>query len=265
MIQIHEVTMNKNQEILSLAVLAGEILIKNGGEIFRVEDTMMRIIESYGIKDYNVYVLSNGIFATIDEQGSHPYSLVRHVAFSNVNLERIAAVNQLSREICEFHYPPGEAIQKMKSCSTLLSEKQLLRHLASGFGCAAFTLLFGGKYLDCFFSLFIGIALQSFLYHARIRQSSRFFYTIAASALVTALSILPYALHAPVMVDKMVIGCIMPLVPGLLLTNAIRDFFNVDFLSGVIHMVDALVTALCIAVGVGAVMTCCQFFGGTLL
>lgn len=64
--------MNKNQEILSLAVLAGEILIKNGGEIFRVEDTMMRIIESYGIKDYNVYVLSNGIFATIDEQGSHP-------------------------------------------------------------------------------------------------------------------------------------------------------------------------------------------------
>ena len=50
--------MNKNQEILSLAVLAGEILIKNGGEIFRVEDTMMRIIESYGIKDYNVYVLS---------------------------------------------------------------------------------------------------------------------------------------------------------------------------------------------------------------
>ena len=75
----------------------------------------MRIIESYGIKDYNVYVLSNGIFATIDEQGSHPYSLVRHVAFSNVNLERTAAVNQLSREICEFHYPPGEAIQKMKS------------------------------------------------------------------------------------------------------------------------------------------------------
>lgn len=257
--------MNKNQEILSLAVLAGEILIKNGGEIFRVEDTMMRIIESYGITDYNVYVLSNGIFATIDEQGSHPYSPVRHVAFSNVNLERIAAVNQLSREICEFHYPPGEAIQKMKNCSTLLSEKQLLRHLASGFGCAAFTLLFGGKYLDCFFSLFIGIALQSFLYHARIRQSSRFFYTIAASALVTALSILPYALHAPVMVDKMVIGCIMPLVPGLLLTNAIRDFFNVDFLSGVIHMVDALVTALCIAVGVGAVMTCYQFFGGILL
>ena len=99
----------------------------------------MRIIESYGITDYNVYVLSNGIFATIDEQGSHPYSLVRHVAFSNVNLERIAAVNQLSREICEFHYPPGEAIKKMKSCSTLLSEKQLLRHLASGFGCAAFT------------------------------------------------------------------------------------------------------------------------------
>ena len=137
----------------------------------------------------------------------------------------------------------------MKSCSTLLSEKQLLRHLASGFGCAAFTLLFGGKYLDCFFSLFIGIALQSFLYHARIRQSSRFFYTIAASALVTALSILPYALHAPVMVDKMVIGCIMPLVPGIAFTTSIRDIYNGDYLSGTIHLLDALITAVCVAVG----------------
>ena len=82
---------------------------------------------------------------------------------------------------------------------------------------------------------------------------------------VTALSLLPMCMGLPVSQDKIVIGCIMPLVPGLLLTNAIRDFFNVDFLSGVIHMVDALVTALCIAVGVGAVMTCYQFFGGTLL
>ena len=152
----------------------------------------------------------------------------------------------------------------MKSCSTLLSEKQLLRHLASGFGCAAFTLLFGGKYLDCFFLFYWNCPAVLFV-PCQNTAVLPLFYTIAASALVTALSILPYALHAPVMVDKMVIGCIMPLVPGLLLTNAIRDFFNVDFLSGVIHMVDALVTALCIAVGVGAVMTCYQFFGGTLL
>ena len=64
--------MNKNQEILSLAVLAGEILIKNGGEIFRVEDTMMRIIESYGIKDYNVYVLSNGILPPLMNRAATP-------------------------------------------------------------------------------------------------------------------------------------------------------------------------------------------------
>lgn len=172
--------MKKNQEILSLAVLAGEILIKNGGEIFRVEDTMMRIIESYGITDYNVYVLSNGIFATIDEQGSHPYSLVRHVAFSNVNLERIAAVNQLSREICEFHYPPGEAIKKMKSCSTLLSEKQLLLtpgfriwlcRIYPAFWWKIFRLLFFSFYWNCPAVLFVPCqntaVLPLFLYDCR--------------------------------------------------------------------------------------------------
>ena len=60
--------MTKNQEVLNLAVLAGEILIKNGGEIYRVEDTIMHIVEAYGITDYNVYVLSNGIFANIEEK-----------------------------------------------------------------------------------------------------------------------------------------------------------------------------------------------------
>ena len=67
--------MTKNQEVLNLAVLAGEILIKNGGEIYRVEDTIMHIVEAYGITDYNVYVLSNGIFANIEEKGNEPYSV----------------------------------------------------------------------------------------------------------------------------------------------------------------------------------------------
>lgn len=257
--------MTKNQEILNLAVLAGEILIKNGGEIYRVEDTIMHIIEAYDITDYNVYVLSNGIFANIDEMGNEPYSLVRHVSFGNINLEKIAAVNQLSREICAQKYSPSEALEKMKNCKTLQTRSVLQRSLASGLGCAAFVLLFEGSYIDSFFAFFIGILLQLFLHYSLTRKFSQFFDTIAASALVTSLSILLFALHLPVKVDKIIIGCIMPLVPGLTLTNSIRDFFNSDYLSGVIHMVNALLTALCIAVGVGSIMIFYQFLGGNFL
>ena len=68
------------------------------------------------------------------------------------------------------------------------------------------------------------------------------------------------------MQDKIVIGDIMPLVPGIALTTSIRDFFNGDYLSGTIHMIDALLTSFSIAVGVGAVITVYQLLtGGVLL
>lgn len=256
--------MTKNQKILNLAVLAGEILIKSGGEISRVETTMQHIIESYDIQNYNIYVLSNGIFATIESKEDSTCCLVRHVQFGSVNLEQIAAVNQLSREICGLHYSPELAFEKMKACQELQTHPLWEKTLASGTGCAAFTLLLGGTPIDSLAAFCFGSILQPLLACFRIRGLSRFFYTIAASAFVTFLTVLAHTISVPIRIDMVIIGCIMPLVPGLTLTNSIRDFFNVDYLSGVIHMVDALLTALSIAVGVGLIMTFYQFLGGSL-
>lgn len=256
--------MRKNQKILNLAVMAGEILIKSGGEISRVETTMRHIIESYDIQNYNIYVLSNGIFATIESRDDSSYCLVRHVRFGTVNLEQIAAVNQLSREICSLHYSPDLALEKMEACQELPPHPLWEKSLASGTGCAAFTLLLGGTPVDSLFAFCFGSILQPLLFYFRTKNLSRFFYTIAASAFVTLLTVLTRTLSVPIRIDMVIIGCIMPLVPGLTLTNSIRDFFNVDYLSGVIHMVDALLTALSIAVGVGLIMTLYQSLGGNL-
>ena len=84
--------------------------------------------------------------------------------------------------------------------------------------------------------------------------------------MVTLLSLVLLTLGAPILYDKVIIGSIMPLVPGIALTTSIRDFFNGDYLSGAIHMIDAVLTAFCIAVGVGAVITIYRFvMGGALL
>ena len=40
----------------------------------------------------------------------------------------------------------------------------------------------------------------------------------------------------------------MPLVPGITI-HVIRDIYTADYLSGTIHLLDALITAICIAVG----------------
>ena len=77
---------------------------------------------------------------------------------------------------------------------------------------------------------------------------------IVGSAYLTAASLLLLNLHLPIMQDKIVIGGIVPLLPGIALTTSIRDLFNGDYLSGAIHLMDALLTGMCIAVGVGFVI-----------
>lgn len=97
------------------------------------------------------------------------------------------------------------------------------------------------------------------------RKTSKFITNIFGSALVTLVSLITFSIGLPVLYDKIIIGAIMPLVPGIALTTSIRDFFNGDYLSGAIHMIDAVLTAFCIAAGVGTVMTIYNLVVGGIL
>ena len=88
------------KEILSLAVETGDALLRNGAEVYRVEDTVMHILEAYEIEEYDVYVLSNGILRVQMKIKMTRCSMIRHVPLGQTHLGRIAALNQLSREIC---------------------------------------------------------------------------------------------------------------------------------------------------------------------
>ena len=92
--------------------------------------------------------------------------------------------------------------------------------------------------------------------------SSDLISNIVGSAFVTFASLFVLHLGLPVLQDKIVIGDIMPLVPGVALTTSIRDLFNGDYLSGAIHLLDALLTAMCIAVGVGSMIILYQYIPG---
>ena len=87
------------KEILSLAVETGDALLRNGAEVYRVEDTVMHILKAYEIEEYDVYVLSNGIFASANENKDDACSMIRHVPLGQTHLGRIAALNQLSQQM----------------------------------------------------------------------------------------------------------------------------------------------------------------------
>ena len=104
---------------------------------------------------------------------------------------------------------------------------------------------------------------KSLRFLCRKRKVSRFLTNVYVSLLISLLSLPAAAGVIPVLHDKVVIGAIMPLVPGIALTTSIRDFYNGDYLSGTIHLIDALLTALCIAVGIALPILLLRY-GGNL-
>lgn len=247
--------MTEAKEILTLAVEIGSLLLKNGGEIYRVEDTILHILDAFDIKDSHVYVLSNGIFASANEQQDEPCCIIRNIPLGTVHLEKIVAANQLSRELCKHHCTIPEAWERLAYYKTLPAPPRRMQQLCCGIGCACFTYIFGGDWLDAFCTFLLCYLLQYFRLLQQSKEQSHFLSNIYNSAYLTGSSLLLFHIGLPIQPDKIVIGAIVPLLPGLAFTTSIRNLFGGNYLSGAIYLLNAFLTAVCIAAGVGIVMT----------
>lgn len=260
---VGEIMLTKRQA-LHIATTAGEILLQSGAEIFRVHETINRILDAFEVQSHANYVLSNGIFVTLDEQQEDNCVSMRFVPAAAIHLGRIAAVNELSREI---EQNPGALgyegyLARLEQCASAPHFPLWLRVLGSAVGSAGFCFLLGGSAADSIGAFVCGLLLQLFLSLYGKNKLSRFMPTILGAALVSTLAVLMTLLPLRLSLDHVIIGAIMTLVPGVALTTSIRDFFSGDFLCGTIHLIDALLTGVCIAVGVGAALQIWQLLLG---
>ena len=127
---------------------AGQTLLENGGEVFRAQQTMEIMAASLGVRDFHVYVLTNGIFASAHLPGRDAVSLVRHVPTVSVHLGRVEAVNELSRELAAGRLGVVEAEARLNTARTLPRSTPQLEILACVVGAAGFAYLFGGTLAD---------------------------------------------------------------------------------------------------------------------
>ncbi|MEG2500511.1 MAG: threonine/serine exporter family protein [Oscillospiraceae bacterium] len=254
--------MSAQKQVLQLCVDAGVMLLQNGAEVFRVQETMERIAKAYHAENFHVYVLTNGIFASIDDEGSTVNSEIRHIPFTTMHMGRIAALNDLSRNIESGKVSAEAALEDIKKIDKMPYSSALACVLACGVGAACFAYIFGGTVWDAASALCVGVILQLFLFFVGKYKLSRIIINIMASAVCAACSYVLFALGMGTALNHIIIGAIIPLVPGMALTMSIRDFANGDYLSGAIRLIDALLVGGCIAIGVGAVLMVLSAFTG---
>ncbi len=253
----------QTEDALKLAVEAGRILLKNGAEIFRVGETIEHICNHYNVEAVHYFILSNGIFISVMEDGKESSAMIRHIPLASSHLGIVNEVNDLSRQICEGKVTYEDAWVRLKEIETIPIIKYRYRVLAAGAASGFFCLLMGATFLDSVFATMIGMIMYVlYIIGGRCKLSKLIINTVEG-AFITLLAIGCYQAFPSLELnlDKMIIGAILPLVPGLAFVNAIRDIANSDFLSGTIRMIDALLVFVYVAVGVGTVLS---IFNGVL-
>lgn len=256
----------EEQEVLLLALQATRILLENGAEISRAEDTFDRICRYYGLQSAQAFILSNGIFLTCGDDKETPFARVLHLPVNNTNLSKVTEINRLSRQICNGRFTAAEAAGELDRIESMPGFPKFVQILAAGFSAACFGVIFGGRPGDALCCFITGILLYSFLLYIGEPHMSKIVRYILGSAWTTFLSILFYRLGPGNNLEAMIIGSTMLMIPGVPFINAVRDLAESDYISGSVRLQDAIVIFLCIAIGVGLVLSLfSKLTGGILL
>lgn len=244
------------KKVVGLALNAGRVLLKSGAEIFRVDETILRICKRYHVENVDTFVLSHAIFISASTEEEEIFSKVKHVPLSSTNLEVVAEVNDLSRRITAGMVNLEEAQQELERIEQTPPKKDIHLILASGLGSGAFGYFLGASAMESLCAFFIGCVLYVWVLFAGRHKLSKMIINIVGGLLITTLAVMLFKLiPIGLKIDGMIIASILPLVPGVAFVNAIRDIADSDFLSGTVRMIDAVLVFLYIAIGVGMALS----------
>lgn len=241
------------QLLMRTAMLAGEILLRSGAETYRVEDTMHHILKTAErIEDVEILVIMTGISATLKVEGEEATTYIKRVEDSSTNMSHVVNVNDISRRYCGGDLTLSEAYEALKGLDGASEFARREYNLAAAGICVGFAIFFGGNLWDVGAALVVGAFLAFCLSASRDLKLHAFIQDIFAAFGVAVMSIfMQVILGSRMNMDTVMISSIMPLVPGVAITNAVRDTLRGDYLSGTARILEAFLRAAGIAVGIG--------------
>lgn len=253
--------MNINR-IMKLASFAGQIILENGGETYRTEDTIVRMLENK-VDSVETFATPTGIFVSIEQDG-HIYTKLSRITKRGTDLNKIAHVNDLSRRFSKEDWETVDISlyeEELKSINALGKYNYYLKLFAAGTAAASLVMIVGGDKRDFIPTFITAMLLQIFVMFLDRLGFTSFLVNCFGGGFVTLFSIL-FSQLGMGSLDMIIVGSIMTLVPGVAITNSLRDIISGDLISGTSRAVDALIAAIGIATGVGVLLQIWSKVGG---
>lgn len=230
--------------------LAGRLIMENGGETYRVEETITRMGHAFGFAEVECFAVPSGIFISYRKGSGSIETAVKRVRRRGTDLTRVDAVNAVSRRMEAEKLSCEEVMELLREIETRkpkITKLGLVLAVAlSSFGWAA---MFGGGMVDCVVAFVVALLGQGLAFALDKAGMRSFVSTLLGSFLATILPMLFHMATDLLIVDAAVAACLMPMLPGLAMTNAVQDTLRGDMVSGISSATSALLTASMIAGG----------------
>ncbi|WP_453992836.1 threonine/serine exporter family protein [Bacillus nitroreducens] len=245
--------MDKKSRIVEVCLLAGKIMLESGAETYRVEDTMNRIAAAFGVLTSHSFVTPTGIIFSTSE--TDKTNLIR-ISNRSTDLEKVVLVNSISRKISSGELSLADARKQLKEIDRAdLAYPIWIQILAAALASGCFTIMFLGSWVDFVPACVTGgLGFAFFIFIHQIVRI-KFFAEFIASFIIGIIAYAFIAIGSGEELEKIVIGSVMPLVPGLLITNAVRDLIAGHLMSGLAKGAEAFLTAFAIGTGIAVVLS----------
>ncbi|MPM25614.1 hypothetical protein SDC9_72111 [bioreactor metagenome] len=251
--------------LLGMVTEFGYRLQSGGAEIYRVEESVSRLLAAYGVDNPEVFAIPNCLIVSFSTPEGEAKTTMRRISYQSTNISLIEAYSDLCRRLCRQPVPIQEAWEAMERIEADAKHYPLrVRLLGYFIGTGGFSLFFGGTWQDAVAAGICGVAIGLCVSAMAGVKTNLFVKTLVTAFISALLAVILVELGVGQNPNFITIGALMALVPGIVFTNFMRDIMAGDMVAGLIKLTEALLIAAAIAVGTGVAMALVKMVGGIL-
>lgn len=242
--------MNDDARYMAPLHLAARLILENGGETYRVEETVTRMGHAFGFEEVEAFAVPSGIFISYRKGDGNIETAVKRVRKGATDLTRVDAVNAISRQMEAEQLTCEEVMERLRAVESRraqLTKWQLM--LALGLSSGGWAVMFGGAGWDAVVAFVVSTLAQGVAYLLDRARMRSFVGTLTGCFLGTILPMFFHMFTGLLVTDTCIAACLMPMLPGLAMTNAVQDTMRGDMVSGIASATSAALTAAMVAGG----------------
>ena len=242
------------KQVLEIALSTGQMLMSNGAETYRVEETIERICSSYNL-ECECIATAKGVFVSVVDINNEKVTSLKKIRITRVDLYRIELINSFSRSIKNNPVCYKEAKKTLKDIEDAPYFSFPVRLMAASMTSFIYSLFFNGTIYEAIISAVISMGIYFMIEKVSKVGFFQFFEFFFSGFIIGGASLIAENLLPFVNKGHIITGAIMILIPGVALTNGIKDIIYGQFTAGMSKFGEAMLIIIAVGAGIGTALT----------